>query len=169
VLAEVALRVAPELAASGATPDEGLETIAALLAEIPEPLRGRVVSLDVERIAKAVAYLETWWERLSHAPLPEPSHADAHLKELVKSRFFDVLLDESALVRFVLEARLVSELFPDRAAEVAAIRARVDSLQERARQRVLDLVRARADAAWAGTLAAASSAQGAPDPSSRAS
>jgi hypothetical protein len=154
VLAEVALRVAPDVAAAGETPEEGLEALAGLLAGIPEPARGRAVSLDVERITRAVTYLERWWDALAQATPLSPERADELLKVIVGSRFFDVLLDESALARFVLEAKLVAELFPDRAPEATALRARVDALQERSRRRVMDLVRARADAAWAATLGA---------------
>lgn len=151
-LAEVALRVAPELAVAGPAPGDGLAAIAELLASMPEPLRSKAVALDMDRISRALAYLEAWWTALSREAPADPDAREVHLKQLVSSRFFRVLLDESALVRFVLEARLIAELFPDRAPQAAALRARVDALQEGARRRVLDLVRARADAAWAGTL-----------------
>jgi MoxR-like ATPase len=177
VLAEVALRVAPEVAgpvpeaaslvASPLAPSspearsaEGVPALAALLAELaPEP-RSAILHLDFERIERALSHLERWWEDLDQAGRSEVSGDEEGspdeqiLRKIVRSRFFSVLTDESALVRFILEVRLLAELFPDHAARAEALRARLHELGERARRRMMELFRRRGDAAWATLLQA---------------
>jgi MoxR-like ATPase len=180
VLAEVALRVAPEVA--GPVPDmkadprtapplapsspearsaEGVPALAALLAELPPEPRSGIVRLDFERIERALGYLERWWDDLESsgpdaagelAPLGGSERDEWVLRRMVRSRFFSVLIEESALVRFILEVRLLAELFPDHAARAEALRARLHDLGERARRRLIELFRRRGDAAWASLL-----------------
>jgi hypothetical protein len=159
VLAEVALRVSPAIATSGATPAEGLSALASLLNQIPEPLRAEVLELDFMRLERAASYLEAWWRLLEDAGsrgAPLPLSPEERLRAIIKSGFFKVLLEESALVRFVLEAKLLADLFPSVSPRADALRARVDDLGERARQHVFDLFRRRSDAAWRSALGAAS-------------
>lgn len=159
VLADVALRVAPGLAAEAEGPAGALTSLASLLAGIPEPERARTVALDLARIDRALTHLSRWFRDLAH-PEPEPADearaawSEERLREIVLSRFFDVLLNEEALARFVLEARLLSDLFPDHEPQATAIRARIDDLQEQVRSRVHELVKSRGDAAWAATVRA---------------
>lgn len=145
VIAKVAVRVA----APAASPAEGLSALAALLAVIPEPTRAEAVRLDLARVERAVAYLERWWEHLAR---DGSDKGQARLGAIAGSQFFALLFKESALVRFVLETRVIGELFPDHAGAAAALRARIDALQDRARHNALELLRGRNDAAWAATL-----------------
>jgi MoxR-like ATPase len=159
-LAEIALRVAPDLVlTSGASrPDDSVVALAALLAQIPDPTRAQVVRFDLGRITRALDYLERWWKWLTR---PEAGGADPGEREeepgrldgIVKSKFFRVLLDDLAPMRFSLEARIIAEIFPDHAEEAATLRARLESLQLRARQRIAELLHRRADAAWEAALA----------------
>ena len=148
VLGRLAVRVT-----SPAPREGGASPITALLAEVPEPVRAEAARLDFRRIEHAVDYLEAWWSALD-ATRPEESSQD-RLTRLVRSRFFTVIIDESALVRFVLEARLVAEMAPAHSEEAARVLARIDALKTRTTQRLQDLLRSRADAAWAGALGAA--------------
>lgn len=173
VLAEVALRVAPEIALSESIPEpnekstpaapltspearaaEGVPALAALLAELPGDTRSHVVRLDFERIERALGLLERWWDDLDGIGEGSASGLsdDAIIRKIVRSRFFSVLMDESALVRFVLEVRLLAELFPDHAARAEILRERLHDLGERARRRLIELFRRRGDAAWASLL-----------------
>lgn len=189
VLAEVALRVSPELASSGATSapggaaqgqpasppatlegdggalgaatSEGLAGLVSLLAELPKDARASVVRHDFDRLERAATYLERWWQRLDGGAPDAAAPGDAGatpdervLKAIVRSKFFAVLLDEAAIVRFMLEAKLLAELFPDQAGRAEALRARLHDLQERARRRTFQLFKRRADAAWSSTLRA---------------
>jgi hypothetical protein len=180
VLAEVALRVAPEVALSGSASDEkpgvgpatliapsspearsaeGVPALAALLAELPEEARSGILKLDFERIERALGLLERWWDELDAAgarpaPSEEGSRDEQILRGIVRSRFFSVLMDESALVRFLLEVRLLAELFPDHAARAEVLRERLNELGERARRRLIELFRRRGDAAWASLVQA---------------
>jgi MoxR-like ATPase len=148
-LAEVALDLGPT---ASPTPALGLDRVRELLSAIPEAARASVVRHDIERIERAVRYLERWWEQLSAS-----NEGEARLTALVGSKFFRVLLDESALIRFSLEARLVEELFPDLATGVPDLLSRARSLEDRSRETVLDLLKRRGDAAWRASLGEAAS------------
>jgi hypothetical protein len=173
VLAEVALRVAPEVASSGSdekpgiapaaliapsSPEarwaEGVPALAALLADLPEEARGGILKLDFDRIERALGLLERWWDALDRtgASSKEESSDEQILRRIVRSRFFSVLMDESALVRFLLEVRLLAELFPDHAARAEVLRERLHELGERVRRRLIELFRRRGDAAWASLV-----------------
>ena len=156
-LAEVALRTAPGLGRDAATPADGVSALAALLSQVPEPLRGKAVRLDLDRIERAVDYLERWWRFLAGlevdgVELTPRKAREMKIAAMVKSRFFKVLLDESAPMRFALEARVLAEMFPDHSDEAASLRGRLESLSVRARQTATELLLRRADDAWADTL-----------------
>ncbi|MDC3952642.1 AAA family ATPase [Polyangium jinanense] len=147
-LAEIALVVAPEGVRDAPSPAEAAAAIATACGKLPEAVRGRVVAGDLARIGRALDYLERFWRDLEeHA-----GDAGARLREIVESRFFDLLWDEGALTRFALEARNVAEVFPAHAAEVDAVRQRIDALDGRTRTAMTELFRRRADAAWAQVL-----------------
>lgn len=164
VLAEIALRVAPEVALASSIPEpdenpgapktspearaaEGVPALAALLAELPAETKSSVVKHDFDRIERALELLERWWDAL------DTDGTEAVIvRNMVRSRFFSVLMDESALLRFGLEVRLLAELFPDQAARAEILRERLQDLGERARRRLLELFRRRGDAAWASLL-----------------
>lgn len=164
VLAEIALRVAPEVALASSIPEpdenpgapktspearaaEGVPALAALLAELPAETKSSVVKHDFDRIERALELLERWWDALD-----TDGTETVIVRNMVRSRFFSVLMDESALLRFGLEVRLLAELFPDQAARAEILRERLQDLGERARRRLLELFRRRGDAAWASLL-----------------
>ncbi|HVK64619.1 MAG TPA: hypothetical protein VM694_09095, partial [Polyangium sp.] len=130
------------------SPAEAAAAIADACGKLPEVVRGRVVTGDLARIGRSLDYLERFWRDLeSHA-----GGAEASLRAIVQSRFFDLLWDEGALTRFALEARNIAEVFPAHAAEVEAVRHRIDALDARTRTAVTELFRQRSDAAWAQAL-----------------
>jgi len=147
-LAEIALVVAPELVSSSASPAEATSVIASLCARLPDDVRARVVEGDLARVRRALQYLENFWEKLEE----KNPGGEAWLEELVRSKYFDILWDESALTRFALEARNVAEVFPGHAAEVLEVRARLGVLDEKTRGAVAALFQRRADEAWAKAL-----------------
>lgn len=158
VLSEVALVVAPELGAMATR--ESLDPVARLVAEIPAPFRDELARRDLGRVERAVGYLEAWWARIDgEVALRGP---DERLGALVRSRFYGVLLDEAAPLRFTLEARLVGALFADHQTSAEGLCARLSTLEARARRTALDAVRARSDAAWAATLAPTAATEAGP-------
>ncbi|MEJ7735265.1 MAG: hypothetical protein WKG00_39530 [Polyangiaceae bacterium] len=105
---------------------------------------------DLSRIGRALDHLEGWWASLRDGGLgADPA---VRLEVLVRSRFYDVILDEAAPARFALEARMLGELFPGAADAASALVARASALAERAHTVAQDLLRLRADEAWRETL-----------------
>ncbi len=159
VLAEIALRTAgpkgeagrPE--AAGEERAEGLPVAADLLADVPAALRRDVAAADRHRIERVVAFLERFWQAADGGPrTPSPAVAAQCLHAIVASRLFAILLDEGAASRTLLEIALLRELFPEEADAAAALEERMNGLVERARRRVIDLVRLRGEGAWAAAL-----------------
>jgi len=147
-LCEVALQVAPEIPRHDTAPR--LTEIAALFAQLSAPLRQTVAEFDLTRIEGALDYLERWWQQLCEGELT----AQKRLDTVVRSQFFDVLWDDSALARFTLEARLVADLLPESRDQVARQAERLSALQQRTHRGAFALLRQRTDAAWRAALAA---------------
>ena len=153
-LAEIALRVAPEIPAAP-SPADGARALAALASQIPAATRARAAQMDLARIERAASFLEAWWAALAPKAGPGEAPADpsAQLRAIIASRIFKVLWDESALSRFAAEASLIAEVFAAHAEEAGQLRERLEALDEATRKGALDLLRRRADVAWAETLA----------------
>jgi hypothetical protein len=147
-LAEIALVVAPSLVPATGNQAEVQAGIAALCARLPEETRARIVEGDLARIGRALDYLEAFWVELEGKGGGE----EARLREIVTSRFFDLLWDDSALTRFALEARHVLEVFPGHGDVVLAVRRRIEELDARTRSAVTELFRRRSDEAWSRAL-----------------
>ncbi len=139
-LGEVALRVAP------GRPD--LAAVAALVSELPRELQAEAAAIDLMRIERATRYLETWWSELCAG---EATPA-ARLERVVKSRFFDVVWDESALARFALEAQLVGEILPGDGERAQLLRGRLVALEAATRRGAHALLRSRTDEAWRAAI-----------------
>jgi MoxR-like ATPase len=146
-LAELCLTISRSELERIQTPAELLVRITEKLGEIPEAIRADVAASDLERIARPVTLLEGWWQSLLAGAEPD---ADAELRRLSESRFFHVVRDEGALVRFALEARLLAELLPG--TEVQPLRARIELLDETSLRRVRELLGRRNDAQWSAIL-----------------
>lgn len=149
-MVEIALRVSAPLAESSDWQDTS-SRISALVSEMPEPLREQAAELDLARVERAVARLERWWAALA-AKLARQEDPAERLATLTKSTFFRVTRDQSALVRFALEARLVGEVFATHVTQARALRERVEQLEEQSARTAGELLRARSDAAWVGIL-----------------
>ena len=172
VLAEIALRTGARgagAAAPGAGPGAGagageratvgeegaggVLVAAELLAELPAALRRDVAAADRLRIERVIAFLERFWQAADGGPrTPSPAVAAQCLHAIVASRLFAILLDEGAASRTLLEIALLRELFPEEADAADALADRMNGLVERARRRVIDLVRLRGEGAWAAAL-----------------
>lgn len=141
---ELALRIHPDNPMA-TTPDELRAGIQQIISALPNTLRAEVVHLDVGRIERAVSFMEGWWKSLQTHLGNTP---DVALENISKSKFFSVTRDESSLLRFALEARVVGEVFPESADRVAPLRARIDTLERTSSEVLNTLRRGRADAAW---------------------
>jgi hypothetical protein len=112
----------------------------ALLDAIPVESKAAIIDADIGRIERSVEYLERWFSAV----------AAASLEDAKRSRFYELLWDESALARFSMEARLVEELLPTAAERTKRLRARIDSLNARAHERGVALLEQASDEVWAG-------------------
>jgi hypothetical protein len=142
---ELALRISPGKPMVS-SPDELRAGIQQIIAALPDALRAEVVTLDIARIDRAISFMEGWWKSLQKQI--GSADMESALGTLATSKYFAVTRDESSLLRFALEARVVAEVFPESAERILPLRTRIDSL-ERASSEVLNtLRRGRADAAW---------------------
>ena len=152
-LAEVALRVAPErrqTARMQTVPEveAGGPELQGLLSQLSPEQRKRAGRIDLDRIARAVTFLEGWWREITSGAMP----VSERLEALIKSRFFEVVWDEEALSRFALEAQLVAELLPQHRVEALALDQRLANLDRETRRAAQALLRNRTDEAWAAAL-----------------
>jgi hypothetical protein len=147
-LAEVSLIALPVLFKDMSNPMEAARAIAGMCEQLPEGVQERIVAGDLGRVARALDFLEQFWENLQ-----KPGNdTERRLRAIVESRFFDIVWDDSALTRFALEARLVGDVFPKQEQAVATVRARIDGFDQKTRAVVTDLFRSRSDANWDSAL-----------------
>jgi MoxR-like ATPase len=148
-LCEVAFRVAPELSNSGEVCAGDLGRVSQLFSQLPDDLGATAARADLERIKRAVAYLERWWELLAAGDMP----AGDRLEMVVRSRLFKVLWDDMALARFLIEAQIVADVFTAAAPAARALIERIEALQARTRRGAFALLRQRTDSAWKAAVA----------------
>jgi len=147
-LLEMAMRVAPQRALrTTANPSAAASALHEVARSVPPELAKAIAENDLQRLDLMATFLERWLAKTEIDGAPQ-----AKLERLVESGFFGVAFDEQALLRTALEARVVADVFPDRAPDVARIRARIDALRARVHAQLDDLVRRRADEAWAAVL-----------------
>jgi hypothetical protein len=111
-------------------------------------VKDRIVAGDLNRISRALDFLEYFWSELQN----KGHDTESLLRAIVESRFFDVVWDDSALTRFSLEARLVGDVFPTHAESVAGIRERIEDFDQQTRAAVTELFRSRSDDQWTSSL-----------------
>ncbi len=148
-LLEIAMRVVPKRALrSAANPEAAIAALHEIAGSLPPELAAEVAQVDLDRLGATVTFLEKWYEsaRVSGADGTSP------VDKLVASGFFSVAFDEQALLRTALEARVVSDVFPERAPDVAKLRERLEALRDRAHGELEGLLQQRADSAWAAVL-----------------
>ncbi len=147
-LLEMAMRIAPQRTLrSTANPDAAVVALHEVARSISPELAKAVAEMDLERLDATTTFLEKWFAKAS-----ESAEAEKRLEKLVSSGFFGVAFDEQALLRTALEARVVADVFPDRAPDVAKVRARLDTLRDQVHAQLDGLVKQRADEAWAAVL-----------------
>jgi MoxR-like ATPase len=149
-LAEVSLIALPVFLPDLTNPAEAARAIASMCEKLPDSIQDKVVEGDLARINRALFLLERFWENLQSAG----ADTEARLRTIVESRFFDIVWDDSALTRFALEARLVADVFPKHEQAVAAVRGRIEALDQKTRDVVTELFRSRSDAQWSNSLRA---------------
>ncbi|MFK7986016.1 MAG: hypothetical protein AB8I08_08290 [Sandaracinaceae bacterium] len=114
--------------------EPSLESIAATLSALPAPLRAKLTSVDLARVERSVAQLEAWQQ--ADAARPDPA-------------LLNVAFSEGALLRFTLECRLITALFPEQAPRAEAAANRLSELGAALRASVESAQRAATDARWA--------------------
>ena len=164
-IVELALRVAADRPLATDSPGELVRALGGLVGAMPAELRAEIVKLDLGRVERAVALVQAWWLRLE--PIAEAARASGEtpkigtaLAELADSKFFHVTRDEGALLRFALESRVVGDVFPEAAAQAAALRAAIDKTETESSSALNALRRGRAEAGWSEVLAAPPSRKG---------
>jgi MoxR-like ATPase len=149
-LLEIAMRVAPRRTLRSTTnPEAAASTLHEIAGSLSPDLATEVAAMDMARLEATVTFLERWYESASAATTsPAPDNVD----KLVASGFFGVAFDEQALLRTALEARVVGDVFPSRAPDVAKLRERLESLRDRAHLELEGHLQQHADSAWAAVL-----------------
>jgi MoxR-like ATPase len=154
-MVDVCLRLLPGKSAASEQPLEGLALVREQLNSLPAGLLERVCESDLERVESPVTFLERWWEVLrKHVEKIAPQDA---IELLVRSRFFQITMNEQALARFELELELLRQatgLGLERADQLSR---RIAALSTSSSQTAVDRLKARTDALWRQTLAAATS------------
>jgi MoxR-like ATPase len=149
-LLEIAMRVAPKrMLRSTANPEAAVAAVHEIARSLPAEAASAVARLDVARLDATASFLEMWFD----SELRSASSPEEKLQEITTSGYFGVAFEEQALLRTALEARVVGDVFPECAGEVAAIRARLETLRDRAHGELEGLFQRRADEAWASVLA----------------
>ncbi|MFO0549169.1 MAG: AAA family ATPase [Polyangiaceae bacterium] len=134
-LADVALIVDSGLLGDAADPAWLLaQRFAALDSELAEAC----ATLDLARVERAVEYLEQWMTAVEAMALAD----------VVRSRIYKILWDESALTRFAAETRLIETLWPHAKDRASRERARIDALGARAIAHAVRVLKASGDQAW---------------------
>jgi MoxR-like ATPase len=153
-LLEIAMRVAPKRTLhSTANPEAAASALHEIAGNLPPDLAAEVASLDMARLDATVTFLEGWYLDGSAAGGTSRTPNDGSaVDKLVASGFFGVAFDEQALLRTALEARVVSDVFPSHAPDVAKLRQRLEALRDRAHQGLEGHIQQRADSAWAAVL-----------------
>jgi hypothetical protein len=142
VLAEIGLRVTPELTNPGKRPEEVMIGLRAKLGEMPDAVCRGVCARDTARIERSIAFLEQFWQSLQ----TPPAAPEVVLRRFAKSGFFVITTEEAALSRFALEAKLVGSLIPG--ANVDGLLRRISELNETSNKTVRNLVEQRSKRQW---------------------
>lgn len=158
---ELALRISPENRGAATEADALISGMSTFLRTLPDDLRRELIDLDVGRIDRALSFIERWWDELGKRALALEASTDlaaieVALASLAESRFFHVTRDESALLRFALESRVLAEVFPEASASVAALRKRIELVEGESSRVLGSLRRGSSDAAWVDLLGPAS-------------
>ena len=119
-----------------------------IVAELPEHVVKQVGELELARLTRSTAYLEQWFDELCDGDMAVQERLD----HIVRSQFYNVVWDESALARTSLEASLVAELLPSAAQRCEVLRHRLKELEDRTRRGAQALLKQRTDAAWAAAV-----------------
>jgi MoxR-like ATPase len=160
-MVELALRIAPERPLPTGPAEELVASVGSFIGGLPDDLRNAIVELDLARIDRALTLVEAWWKGLAAEAAAalatgQPSRVDGAVATLAESKFFHVTRDESALLRFALESRVVGDVFPEALERVSALRGRIDAVEAESSKVLGTLRRHRADAAWSELLGPAS-------------
>jgi len=154
-LVSVALRVMRSRAVGAPDAASSVAAVTAFVTELPGPLLRQLADLDLARLDRAVTLLESWWNALAPPDEPLPDTPDAVgelIREYVRERFFHVTIDEAALARFAIEARVAAEVFPSAVGAAEELGARIAKLEATSTERLSELFRRRSDASWSAVL-----------------
>lgn len=97
----------------------------------------RIRDFDERRVRTALGFFERWWAELT----VETNTPHLQLDFITSSRFYELLVRESVLVRFTLEAELLSALFPACDAASRAMVADVTRFRDRVEKHLHELMR----------------------------
>jgi hypothetical protein len=145
-LLETALCVARAGAVDGGTnPDAAVAAVREVARDLPADLLKALAEMDVARLGAMVTFLERWFDVAKR-------DAGTNVERLVSSEFYPVMFEEQALLRTALEARIVADLFVERSEDLTKLRARIESLRDRAHDELEGALKQRSEAAWAAVL-----------------
>jgi MoxR-like ATPase/regulator of replication initiation timing len=150
---ELTLRIAPQEVDRSHSMITANDSLSKLLSELPPDLLQTISRYDFQRILRSVELLERWWFELEIQSNHQEVPLDSRLKTMVNSRFFHIIMDESALVRFAMEAQVIGKIFPQLSDQVDQTLTRIKELEERTTEYVGKLFQDRANHQWEQVLA----------------
>ncbi|MCC6875275.1 MAG: hypothetical protein IT378_13290, partial [Sandaracinaceae bacterium] len=131
-LIEIAARL--RMSDLGRDPEQAMRQV---LRGMPAGIVERCAAADAARVERALELLARWGTTIAGEPDPG---------------YVTVALDEAALLRFALEARLAGEVYPAGETHVRELVERASALHDRCAEALRSMRRARTDARWAELL-----------------
>jgi hypothetical protein len=117
-----------------------VELVRAQLAGLTPETIERIRDRDERRVRAALGFFQGWWSELT----AEANSPRLQLDFILSSRFYELLMRESVLVRFTLEAELLSALFPGCADASRAMVADIAAFRDRVQTHLHELMREQA-------------------------
>ncbi len=145
-LVEVCTHIATRTTESRTLEDAGIQVVRDLLVTLDVATLERIVELDLQRINTAFNFVSTWWDQRQREAQDVPPKE--RLQHLHASRIHLLLEDESVLLRFSLEARLLGDLIPMASERCRALQEQLVQLNERVRADLRELWDMRSAGVW---------------------
>ncbi len=144
-LVEVCTQIATRSAESRSLTEGGVDAVRDLLTTLDASALEQIANRDIKRITAAFDFIAKWWDSLNANEEGTPT---ARLQRLLDSRIVVLLEEESVLLRFSLEARLLGDLIPAAAERCQALHDELVRLNERVRGDLQRLWEQRSNGGW---------------------
>jgi len=146
------------LSAEALVPEEpaaAAETVRKVLRALDQAQRERLVELDLARVERCIAGLESWWRAMLETAEVAPEGASigvALLEEVARSGWLRAMRGDAEPLRLVTELGHLVEVFPDCGVQVARLRERIEQLDASSTRALVARLEDQADRAWSEAL-----------------